>query len=175
MFFLPFYFILSLNAPGDGDNPTIETTPSPSRSPIPTTPVQTYTRDEGITIQVIVPPDDTTSQGLFIAMIVLLCVVLISIIGTVVYFCVVARNNTQIGAADFTYDDQAEPPVITGTVRKNKGEVRFGNTTVTGTRGVATTRGATATGTRTMKTTTRPNTATTTHAKSIYAVNTVIL
>ena len=166
MFFFYFFSVFVLSAPGEGDDPNPDYEPTPAQTPAQTTPPATWVRDEEVTYVTVYLPEDATSQGLFIAMIVLLVIVFLGIIATVIYFCVVSKKQSQIGAADFELEDQKEPPAATKTNRPQ--------TTTTGTRG--TIRGTTTHGTRTMRTTTgRPQTATTTHTKSIYAVNTVIL
>lgn len=123
------------------------------------TPQATYSREEEVSYVEVDAPENTTSMALFITFCVLLGVTLIAIIVSVIYLCVITRNNSQIGAADYELSDQVDD---TTTKPKTRSTV---STAVSGTRTMK----------MSMKTTTiRPGTSTT-HAKSIYTVNTVIL
>ena len=161
MFIFAFFNILSFSIPGEDEStippedPASTATPS---SPIP----QNQTLEEGVTYLFIQLPDDITSQGLFIAMIVLLIVAIIGIIITVTYFCVKQKHQSHIGAVDF---EMGNIPDQTKNEPQSGVQSTRVRTAGTGTRGTRTTR--TVSG--------RPMSASTMHAKSIYAVNTVIL
>ena len=160
MFLFSFFSVFSLSVPGQTPEqpPTIQVS-TPDATPVPSTPIATLTRDEEVSYVTVYLPEDSTSQALFIAMIVLLVVAFLTIIATIIYFCYISRKQSQIGAADFQIDDLDQETNKTKTLGTKS------------TRATTTTRG-----TRTLKTVNgRPMTATTTHAKSIYAVNTVIL
>ena len=121
-----------------------------------TTPLATESRYEQYQDVTVTTEPNYTEQNLLYAFIALVCVAVVGIIASVTYFVIKKRNAGQVAASA---NDQEEE---SGDGKQN----------------TTRTRTMTMTGTRSMRQTipSRTTTANTTmHAKSIYAVNTVIL